>query len=69
MRDGLEVVNHKRVYRLMKEHDLLLTRAPVHKENRIHNGRLVAAGSDQRWCSDGFELSCQHGEKVRSCFH
>ena len=52
----------------MKEEGLLLISAPAHKENRIHSGRLVTDESNQRWCSDGFELSCHNGEKVRVIF-
>ena len=61
-------VNHKRVYRLMKLHGLLLTRHPKRHETRSHTGKIVTEKSDQRWCSDGFELTCATGEKVRTIF-
>lgn len=47
--------NAKRVYRVMKLHNLLLVR---------HTG----AGSNIRWCSDGFEIGCDNKEKVRVAF-
>lgn len=66
--EGFEPVNHKCVYRIMKEHDLLLQRHPARHETRAHTGKIVTRQSNQRWCSDGFELSCANGEKVRSIF-
>lgn len=65
---GLPAVNHKRVYRLMKSHNLLLTRFPMRNETRAHTGKVATDASDQRWCSDGFELKCANGEKVRVVF-
>lgn len=66
--EGLKEVNHKRVYRLMKKHNLLLTGSQRHLEKRSHTGKIVTESSDQRWCSDGFELVCENGEKVRAIF-
>jgi len=63
------VVNHKRVYRIMRDHSLLLYRhgtRPV--DTRKHEGKVAVKTSDTRWCSDGFELSCDNGEKVRVAF-
>jgi putative transposase len=62
-------VNHKRVFRVMKLHDLLLYehgQKPV--SNRKHTGKVAVDESDLRWCSDGFELPCDNGEKVRVAF-
>jgi putative transposase len=50
--------NHKSVYRGMKAHDLLLQRHAGGAEQR----------SNLRWCSDGFEIGCDNGEKVRVAF-
>lgn len=60
-------VNHKRVYRVMREQDLLL---PKHtgRPSRPHEGRVVTLHSDTRWCSDMFELRCWNGEKVHVAF-
>ncbi len=65
---GFEAVNHKRVYRIMKERGLLLKRPPRRHETRAHTGKVATGASDQRWCSDGFELTCANGEKVRTIF-
>ncbi len=65
---GRAAVNHKRVYRIMKAHGLLLLHAFVRHETRRHDGKVEVAKSDQRWCSDGFELTCDNGEKVRTIF-
>lgn len=65
---GLAAINHKRIYRLMKQNDLLLAHNSIRHEKRAHTGKIVTESSDQRWCSDGFELACQNGEKVRAIF-
>jgi putative transposase len=60
-------INHKRVYRLMKVHHLLLqkhTGRPI----RLHEGTIITLRSDTRWCSDMFEIPCWNGEKVRVIF-
>lgn len=62
-------INHKRVYRVMRDHCLLLYRhgqRPV--DTRRHDGRVAVDNSNTRWCSDGFELSCDNGERVRVAF-
>jgi putative transposase len=60
--------NHKRVYRLMKAHGLLLQRHAGGAEARRHDGRVAVDHSNLRWCSDGFEIGCDNGEKVRVAF-
>uniref|UniRef100_UPI0040539580 IS3 family transposase n=1 Tax=Niveibacterium sp. SC-1 TaxID=3135646 RepID=UPI0040539580 len=62
-------VNVKRVYRVMRDHALLLERKPVlpHIERR-HDGRVAVDNSNQRWCSDGFEFRCDNGEPLRVTF-
>jgi putative transposase len=60
--------NHKRVYRVMKAHGLLLQHHAGGAEARRHNGRVVVERSNLRWCSDGFEIGCDNGEKVRVAF-
>ncbi|SNT41042.1 putative transposase, partial [Noviherbaspirillum humi] len=62
-------VNHKTVYRVMREHGLLLYRhgqRPV--SARKHDGKIAVAASNTRWCSDGFEVTCDNGERVRVAF-
>jgi putative transposase len=62
--EGRQPPNHKRVYRVMKEHGLLLQRHAGGSERR-HDGRIAGARSDLRWCSDAFEIGCENGERVR----
>jgi putative transposase len=67
--DGQRRVNHKRVYRVMREHRLLLRRhtgRPV--DTRSHDGRIAVSASNRRWCSDGFEIACDNRERVRIAF-
>lgn len=64
---GEAVVNHKRVYRIMKKNNLLLQRytgRPV----RVHDGTVRMIRSNMRWCSDVFEIPCWSGERVRVAF-
>lgn len=65
--EGQDSPNHKRVYRVMKVHGLLLQRHAGGDERR-HDGRIAVDRSNLRWCSDGFELGCGNGEKVRVAF-
>jgi putative transposase len=60
--------NHKRVHRVMKIHGLLLKRHTGSQEGRKHDGRVSVDRSNLRWCSDGFEIGCDNGEKVRVAF-
>lgn len=66
---GLAVINAKRVYRIMRQHGLLLGRKPVLTPlQRAHTGKVAVGESNQRWCSDGFEFRCDNGEKLRVTF-
>ena len=67
-RTGEPAVNVKRVYRVMKAHGLLLQRHSVAVIERRHDGRVAVDQSDTRWCSDGFEIGCDNGERVRIAF-
>jgi putative transposase len=60
-------VNHKRVYRIMKIHHLLLPKF-TGRPARLHEGTIITLTSNMRWCSDGFEILCFNGEKVRVAF-
>ncbi len=61
--DGKARVNHKRVYRVMCEHRLLLERHEG-KPRRVHDGVIITLKSNLRWCSDSFEIRCWNGERV-----
>jgi len=47
---GLQPANHKRVYRVMKAHRLLLQRHAGGAEERRHDGRIAVDRSNLRWC-------------------
>src|SRR5262249_15025291 len=64
---GLKPLNHKRVYRVMKVHGLPLDRH-VGGDERRHDGRIGVGATNRRWCSDGFEIGCDNGERVRVAF-
>jgi putative transposase len=50
----LPAVNVKRVYRVMRDHSLLLERRIKQPGvPRLHEGRIAVETSDTRWCSDG----------------
>ena len=62
-------VNHKRFYRIMKAHCLLLPKAPKRRtSNRPHEGKVAVTESNTRWCSDGFEIACENGQVVTGTF-
>ena len=61
------VVNHKRVYRVMRNAGLLLQRY-TDKPVRLHDGKIITLKSDLRWCSDGFEIRCWNGKRVYVAF-
>ena len=66
-------VNPKRIYRIMKQSQLLLTRAEPLKNDRTHEGQVAVTVSNNRFTkqcfsSDGFEIKCWNGEKVRVIF-
>jgi transposase InsO family protein len=60
--------NHKRIYRLMKIHGLLLEKHSARRPGRVHDGKVIVMRSNLRWCSDGFEFTCWNGEIVRGAF-
>lgn len=64
---GQPKVNHKRIYRIMKIHHLLLqkhTGRPI----RSHEGTIITLQSNMRWCSDVFEIACENKERIRVAF-
>ena len=65
---GKPAVNHKRVYRIMRQNGLLLTRHTGKRSQLAHEGKVVTLRSNLRWCSDGFEISCWNGQVVRVAF-
>jgi putative transposase len=65
---GYSPVNAKRVHRVMRAHGMLLQRHAGGVDARRHDGKIAVERSNLRWCSDGFELACDNGEKVRVAF-
>src|SRR5918993_1107242 len=51
----------------MKVHGLLLQRHAGGEERR-HEGRIAVDARNTRWCSDGLEIGCDNGERVRVAF-
>lgn len=68
VRDGKTPVNHKRVYRIMKQNHLLLPRHSGTRPHWTHDGIVRTTRSNRRWCSDVFEIPCSNGEIVRVAF-
>jgi putative transposase len=60
-------VNHKCVYRIMKQNNLLLQK-PCHRSKRLHDGKVETLHSNTRWCSDTFSIQCWNGERVHVAF-
>ena len=60
-------VNHKRIYRIMRDNHLLLSRY-ASKPLRVHEGNIITLRSNTRWCSDGFYIPCDNGERVQVAF-
>ncbi len=63
---GLKI-NHKRVYRLMKENQLLLAKYGK-RPTRTHDGKVITLHSNTRWCSDSFIIQCDNGDKLQVVF-
>lgn len=60
-------INHKRIYRIMKENRLLLP-AYGKRPTRVHEGKIITLRSNTRWCSDTFTLQCQNGDRIFVAF-
>ena len=61
-------VNHKRVYRIMKQNGLFLARHSAQRPGRLHDGKVMVMRSNLRLCSEVLELLCWNGEIVRIAF-
>jgi len=65
--EGISRVNHKRVYRIMKQHRLLLP-AYGKRPTRTHDGKIITLRRNTRWCSDCFTIQCANGDRVYVAF-
>jgi putative transposase len=61
-------VNAKRVYRVMRNYQLLLRRPSRRHDTRRHDGRIAVEPSNNHWCSDGSEFRCDDGSPLRVTF-
>ena len=59
-REGWPRVNHKRVYRLMQIHGLLLAKHTGHRQGRSHDGKVVVMASNLRPRRSPDRRSCGH---------
>jgi len=64
---GHTKVNHKRVYRIMKQNGLLHQRYGK-KATRTHDGKIITLKSNLRWCSDAFTIQCCNADRVHVAF-
>lgn len=66
-REGFALINHKRVYRIMRDNKLLLQRY-TGKATKTHDGKVVTLASNMRWSADTFTIKCFNSEKVEVSF-
>lgn len=60
--------NRKRVRRVMELQGWTLPVRVKRRSGRAHTGRVARDGSNERWCSDSFEIPCWSGEVVEVGF-
>jgi putative transposase len=65
---GQKPYNRKRIRRVMRMVGLTLPGKLRRRMGRPHTGKVTMPGSNQRWCSDGFNIPCWNGETVRVAF-
>ncbi len=65
---GEKPYNRKRIRRVMRMMELTLPGKLRRRINRAHTGKIVMPDSNQRWCSDGFNIKCWNGEVVQVAF-
>lgn len=65
---GESPYNRKRVRRVMRINDLMLPGKKRSRIDRPHTGQVSMPASNQRWCSDGFNIRCWNGDLVRVAF-
>jgi len=64
---GKSNINHKRIYRIMRQNNLLLARY-ANRPLRVHDGKIITLKSNTRWCSDGFYITCDNGDRIQVAF-
>ena len=68
LKEGLGKVNHKRVYRVMKQSGLLLPKYTGKKVIRRHEGHIHTLRSNTMWCSDALTFKCWDNQKIECAF-
>jgi len=61
-------LNPKRIYWLMAQNGMLLSRHAGKPPGRPNEGHIIALRPNPRWTSDGFEIPCWNSEVVRVAF-
>ena len=64
---GQSLYNRKRIRRVMRMNRLTLP-GKIRRRDRPHTGIIQMPASNQRWCSDGFNIRCWNGDLVRVAF-
>lgn len=64
---GKSPVNAKRIYRIMRENNLLLERYTA-RPSKTHDGKVITLRSNVRWCTDGFRIQCWNGDRLEVVF-
>jgi putative transposase len=65
---GLSLYNRKRIRRVMRINGLMLPGKKRSRLDRPHTGKVIMPASNQRWCSDGFNIRCWNTDLVRVAF-
>ena len=60
--------NEKRIRRVMRINDLMLPGKKRSRLDRPHTGKVMMPSSNQRWCSDAFNIRCWNADLVRVAF-
>ena len=60
-------VNHKRIYRIMKDAKLLLQRH-TGRPTKNPDAKVITLHRNTRWCSDAFSIQCWNSERVHVAF-
>jgi len=66
-KQGFSRVNKKRVFRLMKANRLLLQKTES-RRTLVHDGKIITAKSDVRWCMDIFGVLTWDGAHIWVAF-
>ena len=63
--EGLTPVNHKRVYRIMKAHNLLLARKYTERPEHVHDGKVIVMRSNLRPLPADLQCKSPDGQRVQ----